>query len=223
MKTAPENQDKHKTRNVLQIILAIVVIGLIYVIYTQISTPIKFEDERKAKEKAVVERIKDIRSAERAYKTKYQRFTGNFDTLINFVLNESLSMERKIVDDDDSVAMAYLKKIGKKNAETFTMPVIDTIFSPKKLTADDVKKLRFVPGTDNQTQFILSAGSVQTESKMVIPVVECKIPYTMFLDTVKYRQEIINLIDDQVNNYNKYPGIKFGSMEGGNNEAGNWE
>ena len=45
----------------------------------------------------------------------------------------------------------------------------------------------------------------------------------MFLDTVAYRQEIINQIDDDVNNFNRYPGVKFGSMEAGNNEAGNWE
>ncbi len=45
----------------------------------------------------------------------------------------------------------------------------------------------------------------------------------MFLDTTIYRQEIINLIDDDTNNFNRYPGVKFGSMEAANNEAGNWE
>ena len=45
----------------------------------------------------------------------------------------------------------------------------------------------------------------------------------MFLDTVAYRQEIINLIDDEVNNFNRYPGVKFGAVESANNEAGNWE
>ena len=48
-------------------------------------------------------------------------------------------------------------------------------------------------------------------------------PYITFLDTVAYRQEIINLIDNMQNNFNRYPGIMFGSMERGNNEAGNWE
>ena len=62
-----------------------------------------------------------------------------------------------------------------------------------------------------------------TESKVVIPVVECRAPYITFLDTVAYRQEIINLIDNMQNNFNRYPGIMFGSMERGNNEAGNWE
>ena len=58
---------------------------------------------------------------------------------------------------------------------------------------------------------------------MVVPVVECRIPYKAFLDTVEYRQEIINMIDNEVNNFNRYAGVKFGSMENANNEAGNWE
>ena len=132
-------------------------------------------------------------------------------------------MERKIVDEDDSVGMAQLKKAGKKNVEKFKVAVIDTIFSPKVLTKADVEQLRFIPGTDNKAQYIMEAGLIATESKVVIPVVECRAPYKMFLDTVEFRQEFINLVDDQVNNFNRYPGVKFGSMEAGNNEAGNWE
>ena len=145
-----------------------------------------------------------------------------FDTLINFVLTDSLEFERKIVDEDDSVAMAQLKKSGRKNSEKVWVHVIDTIFTPKKLTAEQVRNLRYVPGTNNQTEFELEAGLVTTESKVVIPVVECRIPYKMFLDTVRFRQEVINLVDDQENNFSNYGGIKFGSMEKGNNEAGNW-
>ena len=128
-----------------------------------------------------------------------------------------------IRDRDDSVAMAQLKKMGKKNVEKFKIAVIDTIFSPKRLSKQDVEQLRYIPGTDDKAQYIMEAGIITTESKVVIPIVECRAPYKMFLDTVAYRQEIINLIDDEMNNFNRYPGVKFGSMEAGNNEAGNWE
>ena len=177
----------------------------------------------KTKKAQVIDRIKDIRTAERAFKTKNQHFTGSFDSLIAFVLNDTLELERKIVDEDDSVAMAMLKKSGKKNVEKFKIAVIDTIFAPKKVSRQDVENFRYVPGTDNKAQFILEAGVITTESKVVIPVVECRAPYKMFLDTVNYRQEVINLIDDEENNFNRYAGVKFGSMESGNNEAGNWE
>ena len=115
-----------------------------------------------------------------------------------------------------------LKKSGRKNVEQFTVAVIDTIFSPKKLTAADVEQFRFIPGTDDKAQFILEAGFT-TASGVTVPIVECRAPYKLFLDTVAFRQDIVNLIDDEVNNFNRYPGVKFGSMDAANNEAGNWE
>ncbi len=208
-------------KKIIQVILALVIAALVYVVYLQISTPIRFENEQKAREKAVIEQLKHIRTAQRQFKSKYQRFTADFDTLINFVLTEQIEGERKIYDEDDSIGMAKLKKMRKKNVEKFSYSVKDSMF--KELTAEQVANLRYIPCTNNKTEFILDAGKLMTESKVVIPVVECKAPYIAFLDTVAYRQEIINLVDNCINNLDKYPGLKFGSMEGGNNEAGNWE
>ena len=215
---------KKITLIVFEILLAAGVLALTYWLYLLISTPIKFENEQKVREAAVIERIKDIRTAERQFKAKHQHFTANFDSLINFVLTETMEGERKKIDEDDSVAMAQAKKkYGKKfkNIEKFTFSVKDSLF--KHLTVEQVKELRYVPFSNNQTEFILEAGMLATESKVVIPVVECRTPYIAFLDTVKYRQQIINLIDNMENNFNRYPGIKFGAMDRGNNEAGNWE
>ena len=200
-------------KKIAQILLAVVIVAFVYVIYKQISTPIRFENDLKSKSAQVIERIKDIRTAERAYKSKYQKFTVDWDTLANFITCNAKAPE----------GLALLKKQGKKNVEKFTVAVIDTIFSPKKLSKEEILNMRYIPTTNNQAQFILEAGQITTESKIVIPVLECRAPYIMFLDTVTYRQEIINKIDDDVNNFNRYPGIKFGSMDAGNNEAGNWE
>ena len=65
-------------KKIIQFVLALVVLGLAYYVYVLISTPIKFENEQKVREAAVIERIKDIRTAERTFKSKYQRFTGDF-------------------------------------------------------------------------------------------------------------------------------------------------
>ena len=215
--------EKKSVQIILQLALAVVVLGLAYWVYMLISTPIKFENEQKQREAAVIERIKDIRTAERTFKSKYQRFTADFDTLISFVLTEQMEGERKKIDEDDSVAMAQAKKkYGKrfKNIEKFTFSVKDSLF--KHLTVEQVKELRYVPFSNN-TEYILEAGMLATESKVVIPVVECRTPYIAFLDTVAYRQQVINLVDNMKNNFNRYPGIMCGSMERGNNEAGNWE
>lgn len=210
-------------KKLLQLLLALVVLALSYYVYVLISTPIKFAEEQKVRERAVITRIKDIRTAERQFKTKYQHFTADFDSLINFVLNETMEGERRLIDEDDSVAMAQArKKYGRrfKNVEKFTYSVKDSLF--KHLSEEDIKNLRYIPYSDNK-EFYLEAAILTTESKIVIPTVECRAPYINFLDTVAYRQEVINLVDNCLNVFNKYPGIKFGSMERGNNEAGNWE
>ena len=210
-------------KKAIQFLLGLVIIGLIYVVAILIHTPLSFDKQLKTRNADVIVKLKDIRAAERAYKSKYQRFTDNFDSLIYFILNDSLEMERKLVDEDDSVAMAQLKKSGKKNIEKYNLAVIDTIFNPRKLTKEQINDLRFIPHTDGKEQFILQAGKVMTGSNIEVPVVECRAPYKLYLDTIEFRQNVINLIDDRVNNFNEYAGLKFGSMEGSNNEAGNWE
>ncbi len=209
-------------KKAVQFLLGLVIIGLIYVVATLIHTPLSFEKQLEERNADVIVKLKDIRAAERAYKSKYQQFTGDFDSLIYFILNDSLEMERKLVDEDDSVAMAQLKKAGKKNVEKYSIAVIDTIFNPRKLSKEDVNNLRYIPHTD-KVEFILEAAKVMTGANVLVPVVECRAPYKIYLDTVAYRQNIINLIDDRENNFNAYAGLKFGSMEGSNNEAGNWE
>lgn len=209
-------------KKVVQLILGLAIIGLVYVVATQIATPLNFDKQLEERNAEVIVKLKDIRAAERAYKSKYQQFTGDFDSLIHFILNDSLTMERKLVDEDDSVAMAQLKKAGKKNVETYQIAVIDTIFNPRKLSKAEIEDLRYIPFSNN-TEFILEAAQVLTGANVKVPVVECRAPYKLYLDTVEFHQNVVNLIDDRVNNFNAYAGLKFGSMEGSNNEAGNWE
>ena len=208
-------------KKVIQFILGLVIVALIYVVANMIHTPLSFENQLESRNAEVIVKLKDIRAAQRAYKSKYQQFTGNFDSLIHFILTDSLEMERKLVDEDDSVAMAQLKRSGKKNIEKYNLAVIDTIFSPRKLTKEQIEDLRYIPHA-GKMEFILEAGKVMTGANVEIPVVECRAPYKSYLDTIEFRQNVINLIDDRVNNFNEYAGLKFGSMEGSNNEAGNW-
>ena len=103
----------------LTVVFGAVVLALGYQLYHIISTPIKFESEQREREAAVISRIKDIRNAERQFKSKYQRFTADFDTLINFILTEEIQGERKIIDEDDSVAMAQALLKARKERRKF--------------------------------------------------------------------------------------------------------
>lgn len=221
-------------KRVVEIILVVIVAFLIYYIAMLIYTPLQFEKELTERSKTVVEKLKDIRSAERFYKGKYGKFTDNFDTLINFVLYDSVKMERKLVDEDDSVAMAQLKKAGKKNIEEYYESAFDVVFAPKKLTEQEVRDLRYIPYNTEQKEFHLAAGEAVTGSTMVLPTVECYALYPDFLNYVEYKQEVINLID-LATEEKKIPigvdkdgktvysaGLQFGSLESNNNENGNW-
>lgn len=156
-----------------------ILFSIIGAISSQISDPIRFEDELQERKEQVIERIKDIRAAQRTFKAKHQRYAENFDELERFLHTNPIELRC------------------------------------------DIEQLRYIPNSDSE--FIMETGFVKTSSNRVAPFIEVRTPYKSFLDTIKYRQEIINLIDDEVNNLNRYPGIKFGSTDEANNDIGNWE
>lgn len=213
-------------KTITQIVLAIVVVVLAYLLYDSIMTPVRFDETRIAREKAVIERISDIRSAQRGYKQVNGKYTGSFDTLINFVLTAEMQFERQLVSSDDSVGLAKLKRARKKNIEKFTVKAIDTVFGAKKLTPAQIEQLRYIPFSAQANggevkEFIMGAGVVEV-GNVKIPVFEAKAPYKAFLLDLN-EQLLINLIDEQKNVLYKYPGIKVGDLNQATNDAGNWE
>ena len=210
------NNNYLRMKKVIQIVLAIAIIGLVYLLADSIMKPVRFDKEVKIREVEVIQRAKDIRAAQQAYKAIYGEYTNNFDTLIHFVLTDSLTMQRSVGSADDSLAVAT----GQYYVEEFRIPVIDTIFS-RKLTPQQVREFPIVPHSENE-KFFLDAGYVATESGIVVPVFELRAPYNYYLIGLD-RQQIDNLIDEKVNTYEKYPGIKVGDMRAATNDAGNWE
>ena len=152
-------------KTLIQIVLAIVMVALAYMLYDSIMAPVRFDNTRIAREKAVIERISDIRSAQRGYKQVHGVYTSSFDTLINFVLTAEMEFERQLVSSDDSVGLAKLKKMRKKNIEKFTVKAIDTLFGERKLTPEQVEQLRYIPhsaaaNNGEPKEFIMGASKV---------------------------------------------------------------
>ncbi|MCL3780461.1 hypothetical protein EMN47_08670 [Prolixibacteraceae bacterium JC049] len=209
-------------RTVIQIVLVIAAIGLTYKIYDTVNHPIQFEKERKARYSVVVKRLKDIRKAEQAYKETYGKFTGSFDTLIDFVKHDSLPVVRQIGTLTDSMqALGWDEaKAIKKGAiirDTVFVSVLDTIFG-RNFQAD---QLRYVPVKDTVAEFYLGATIITTGSGLKVPHAECKVHNNTFLKGLD-RQLIINM-SERARKNTMYPGLKFGSMTETNNLAGNWE
>lgn len=209
-------------KTVIQIVLFIVAVVLAYLIYQSIQRPIEFKKAKDARYEATINRLKDIRKAELTYKDVYGKFTGSFDTLINFVINDSVRNVRKIGELTDSMIEAGLSekkaiKLGLLIRDTIKESVLHTIF-PEGF---DAEQLRYVPVPDTLAEFHLAQTSITTGSGIVVPVFEAKAHNNVILRGLD-RQLVINLNDQRRTN-EKYPGLKVGSLVETVNNAGNWE
>ena len=63
------------------VVLPIVIIGLVFLVYSSISKPVKFDKERDARKVVAVQQLKDIRDLEVAFKSVYNHFTSDPDSL----------------------------------------------------------------------------------------------------------------------------------------------
>ncbi len=209
-------------RTVIQIVLFIVAVVLAYFIYQSIQRPIDFDKAKKVRYDATIERLKNIRKAELAFKDVNGRFTGSWDTLINFVINDSVKNVRKFGELTDSMIEA---KISEKKAiqmgliirDTIKESVLESLFGKSY----DAQKLKYVPVPDTTAEFHLGATTITTGSGIKVPVFEAKAHNNTILRGLD-RQLVINL-NDQARTNEKYPGLKVGSLTETINNAGNWE
>lgn len=207
-------------KTALQIILVFVIAGLGYLVYDSIMQPIRFNQEHAKRQTAVVNRLKMIRDVQVAYKTIHEKYTGSFDTLITFAKEGNLKLVKSEGSLTDSMLQAGMTeakavKEGIIKRDTVLVAVKDSIC--KNFNPDS---LRFVPFT-NLAEFEMGASSITTSSGLVIPVFEAKVENRVYLKGLD-NQERINL-DDMAEKLGRYPGLKVGSLEEANNNAGNWE
>lgn len=209
-------------KTVLQIALVAIIIIFSYILYSGIERPIEFEKVKKERYEATIARLKDIRKAELAYKDVNGKFTGSWDTLISFVKTGKIPLVRKIgMLTDSMIEAGWTEKMalkeGKIIRDTIRVSVLDTIFG-KDYKIDEIK---FVPVKDTVAQFHLGATYITTGSGIKVPVFEAKAHNNTILCKLD-RQQVINLNESKRTN-DKYPGLKVGSLEETNNNAGNWE
>ncbi|MGQ1891528.1 hypothetical protein ACT29H_13900 [Thermophagus sp. OGC60D27] len=208
-------------KTAIQIILTIAILTLGYLCWESIQKPVRFKAALKTRQEKVIDRLQGIRKAQRAYKSLYGKFTGSFDTLINFVETDSLPlvrMEGRLTDSMIAEGMTELKalKLGIIKRDTSFIAVKDSLFGTNFI-ADS---LRFIPFTKDK-EFEMAATSLETASGVEVPVFEAKVHNDIFLNGLD-RQLIFNL-NEEAEAYEKYPGLKVGSLTEANNSAGNWE
>lgn len=209
-------------RTVIQVALFIVALALAYFVYNSIQTPITFKKEQDARYNQTIERLKDIRKAQIAFKDVHGRFTGSWDTLINFVKYDSVRIVKKIGNLTDSMVEKGINErkaleLGLIVRDTLRESVLESVFG-ENYNAD---QLKVVPLKDTTAYFTLGATVITTGSGIKVPVFEAKVHNNVLLMGLD-RQLVINL-NDQRRVQNRYPGLKVGSLTETNNNAGNWE
>jgi hypothetical protein len=207
-------------RKVLQIVLAVAAIALAYLLYESIMEPIRFEKERTKRYDAVIKNLKDIRKAQVAFKDIYNRYTGSFDTLMNFVANDSMPLVKaegtipeEYIDSLKSRVKAeqLALKQGLISRDTILLSVKDSLFGNNY----NLAKMPIIPYTKNDS-FKMAVGEV-TASGLPIKVFEVKAASKIILRGMSER--LINAYNDGKD----YAGLKVGSLSEANNNAGNWE
>lgn len=209
-------------RTIIQIVLFVVAVGLAYFIYKGVQDPIDFEKVKDKRYEATIERLKDIRRAQVAYKDVYGRFTGSWDTLINFVENDSVRNVRKIGDLTDSMIEEGLTErkaleLGLIIRDTVKESVLESLYG----NSFDPNDLKYIPVSDTVAEFDLGATTIKTGSGIEVPVFEAKAHNNIVLKGLD-RQYVINMNERRRLN-EKYPGLKVGSLTEAVNNAGNWE
>ena len=208
-------------KTVIQIVLIIGIIVLGYFCVDSIQRPIRFIKESDMRKEAVINNLKDIRTAQVAYKSIHEKFTGSFDTLIDFIKNDSLKLVKKEGSLSDSLlAEGWTEekalKVGMIKRDTILVSVLDSLFGKDY----HIDSLRYIPFAGNE-EFAMGAGIVETGSGVKVQVFEAKVHNNVYLNGLE-KQEIDNLSDKTLK-LERYPGLKVGSLTETNNNAGNWE
>lgn len=210
-------------RRIIQILFVLVIIVLGYLIVDSIMEPIRFNQEVEVRERSTIDRLIDIRDAQKAYKDIYKRYTGSFDTLIAFLDTGSFAVVRAIGEipeewlDEMGFEKAREKALadGVISRETTKVPVMDSLFG----VGYPIDSLRVVPYTEN-VLFLMESGEILTSSNLIVQVVEVSVLYDDLLNGMD-GQLIVNYKDERMKIVG-FEGVKFGSLEEGT-LTGNWE
>ncbi|MBO7070437.1 MAG: hypothetical protein J6W09_04005 [Bacteroidales bacterium] len=222
---------------IAEILLAAAAVGLVYLIYESVMQPVNFNKEKAHREQVGIQRLKDIRTLQVAFKGVNSRFTADIDSLINFYNEGKMEIVMQIGSNDDSLAVANTAQIKRRNpritsdqlmelyrqgqslvfSTKISIPVRDTLFNGRE--DFHIDSLAFIPFSGGER--IQMEAIVKTVSGVQVPLFEASMPYKLLLKGMD-NQLRINL-DAEREDQNKYPGLQVGSITAPNNNAGNWE
>lgn len=189
-----------KVNMILQFVVLAIAAYFVYQDYSSVDAEIRFARKKDKINKEVISRLKDLRTAEIAFRSKYGRYTGSIDTLVNFVKYDSLPEIRAVGEKPDSLTEAEATELGIISRDTFYVSVEEIKFTDERLV--EKREYPFDPdlmviAPYSGKPFILNAG---------------------FIDVSGLQKPVFEAIDPEPF---AEPALKVGSMTDANTN-GNW-
>lgn len=142
--------------------LYVISVVLAYLIYLSVMAPITFNKNREERFSVVIEKLKDIRDAQIAYRTVNGQFANDFESLINFIDTGVYT----ITQQKDSSFMRYnrIYRIDMQ-VDTVVVDTLGTVAVKDSLFKGDssYKTLFSVPYAQNGERFEMKAGVVNKQ------------------------------------------------------------
>jgi hypothetical protein len=195
--------------SIVKIGLAVVIIVLMYLIFNSLNKPVKFENELSMRQDEIVSRLKDIRTAENLFRNRYNRYTGSFDSLKEFIRSGKIPEVKMIADPNDTT---FTRSISDTIG---FISIYDSIFAKKDYKLESLNEIPFSHGE----LFTLMAGKI-TKGGVDVAVFEAAAHIQTYTKDMN-RQLVVNKIKE-IEDKNKFPGLKVGSMTEASTD-GNWE
>ena len=232
-------------KTILCIVLALCAIFLVYEIYDGIMEPVRFNKEVEARKKVAVQRLKDIRDLQVAYKSVNEKFTASFDTLKQFYNEGQMIVLMQVGSKDDSLAVAHTNEVKKTHRgitdeglyKLYREGDKKLVFSIQNKIAVKDTLLRSRPDFDTNAigdiPFATEGESVAAVTKVEmsaivkkvsgvdVPLFEAKMPWKSVLNGLNH-QLVVNMVAE-CEDQGRYEGLQVGSVTAPNNNAGNWE
>jgi hypothetical protein len=208
-------------RTAIQAVLILGILLLTFLLYESIMKPIRFNQQRDERYGKTIARLKDIRTAQVAYKAENGLYTADFDSLITFIKSGNFRVVVKIGSLSDSLIEAGWNeakalKAGIIKRDTLLVPIRDSLFGKEY----PIDSLKYVPFTKGEV-FKLGTAVIETGSKVRVNVFEAAVLNSVLLDGLD-KQLVINFSDER-KKLTGFAGLKVGSLEEATNNAGNWE
>ena len=203
----------------ITLILIPVNIILAFFVYNSISSEVEFNKIAKERIAENVQKLKDLRTLQIAYKRENEAFADNFNSLMNFLQNDStriVKMEgvNDTLIDGEEISDELALKLGIIKRDTIYVSAMESIFDENYINSRDnnypfdINSLDIIPFTNKQ--YNIDANVIE-KGKVSVQVFEISATY----------KDIFNGLDAENKKYDLNSLLKVGSMT----EAslnGNW-